>query len=171
MKIRTLQLIGGAGRGACCLLGASPPVPVSASYLPFYILLWISFFSSTGSSSAQMTMMDNYYCSFFLLFCSPSFSIDFFLWETSFEKNILKKYHSFIVLLIQNIDDINFALSVISLSRKQSGHFENKFSRYWRTGILWIITNHSSGEPWSLSHSVDMYIREREKKINILDIC
>jgi len=29
MKIRTLQLIGGAGRGACCLLRTVPPVLVS----------------------------------------------------------------------------------------------------------------------------------------------
>jgi len=29
MKIRTLQLIGGAGRGACCLLRTAPPGHVS----------------------------------------------------------------------------------------------------------------------------------------------
>jgi hypothetical protein len=30
MKIRTLQLIGGAGRGTCCLLRTVPPVFVRA---------------------------------------------------------------------------------------------------------------------------------------------
>jgi hypothetical protein len=33
MKIRTLQLIGGAGRGACCLLRTVPPVLVSVFLL------------------------------------------------------------------------------------------------------------------------------------------
>lgn len=28
MRIRTLQLLGGAGRGACCLLRTTPPSPV-----------------------------------------------------------------------------------------------------------------------------------------------
>ncbi|UJR21676.1 hypothetical protein I4U23_024753 [Adineta vaga] len=38
MKIRTLQLLGGAGRGTCCLLGTPPPVPVSIFFiLEYYI--------------------------------------------------------------------------------------------------------------------------------------
>lgn len=136
MKIRTLQLIGGAGRGACCLLDTSPPAPVSVSYFLschiryfLYVNLhtskYLSFFS-LGFSSAQISLMDN--CFFvFLLLCFPLLSLSlssccFFLRETSFEKNILKNHQFYSSLRIEYLSHQLRIICHSFFSFTQNGH-------------------------------------------------
>lgn len=143
MKIRTLQLIGGAGRGTCCLLRTAPPVPVSSFF--FFLLchihcyLYISFFLFPGSSSTQMSMMNSSYKFFLFLFFSFFFLLFSPVINMIWKKKPLMKYNIFTFLILLNIYSLDYELSIIAFSSPHNSHFQNKFSRYQMTVLYGYI--------------------------------
>lgn len=101
MKIRTLQLIGGAGRGACCLLRTVPPVLVSILSFCIVTLIFtdtfVIFCRFQGLPPRKwpwwtiISVLFCFCCSHFFLFCFVMNKI----WKTTVKNTTAFVYYLF----------------------------------------------------------------------------